>query len=94
MTTESGYIYRSTGPRRSEPATCYTCGADVEDGPRFGAEATCDACRRNPPVFAVRAFDWPMGDTTLRMVQIHGGERDRSTVTEATARELGIEVRE
>jgi hypothetical protein len=32
--------------RTEQPAICYSCGADVEDGPRFGAEATCDACRR------------------------------------------------
>jgi hypothetical protein len=30
----------------TRPATCYTCGSDVEPGPRFGAEATCDSCRR------------------------------------------------
>jgi len=32
--------------RTEQPAICYQCGSDVEDGPRFGAEATCDACRR------------------------------------------------
>lgn len=30
----------------TRPATCYQCGGLVPDGPRFGAEATCDACRR------------------------------------------------
>lgn len=93
MQTDGTRISRATGPRRDPPAVCYTCGNDVEDGPRFGAEATCDECRRNPPVFAVFAFDWPMGDKTLRMVQVVGGAHHRSTISEDTARELGIEVR-
>lgn len=29
------------------PAVCYTCGADVPETPRFGNEATCDACARS-----------------------------------------------
>lgn len=40
----------STGPRREPPAVCYRCGGDVEEGPRFGAEAVCDDCRRREPV--------------------------------------------
>lgn len=32
--------------RKEPPATCYTCGADVPDTPRFGNEATCDDCAR------------------------------------------------
>lgn len=39
-------INRSTGSRREPPAVCYRCGGDVEEGPRFGAEACCDDCRR------------------------------------------------
>lgn len=41
-----GDRYVTTGPRREEPAICYRCGADVEDGQRFGREATCDDCAR------------------------------------------------
>jgi hypothetical protein len=29
----SGYIGRSTGPRREEPAICYECGQPLEDDP-------------------------------------------------------------
>lgn len=47
---DHGYVRRVTGQRRSESATCYRCGEDVPDGPRFGAEATCDDCRRRGPV--------------------------------------------
>lgn len=78
--------------KRERPATCYTCGDDVEDGPRFGAEATCDACRRKG-AYAVFAFEWPIGEKTLRMVQVHGGPHHRSTITEDSARVLGIEIR-
>lgn len=76
----------------TRPATCYTCGADVEDGPRFGAEATCDACRRRGPV-AVFAFEQPdFKGGTLLMYHILGGTHDRSTVTADTVRALGIPV--
>ncbi len=32
--------------KREAPAVCYTCGADVEETPRFGNEAKCDECCR------------------------------------------------
>ena len=38
--------YTTSGARREPPAVCYTCGADVPDGPRFGREAMCDDCAR------------------------------------------------
>lgn len=49
------------------PATCYACGADVEPGPRFGAEAMCDACRRNPPLVSVCSWCDPYGERTLAL---------------------------
>lgn len=45
-----GRVYRATGPRREPPAVCCRCGADVEETPRFGNEATCGACERKQPV--------------------------------------------
>ena len=58
---DDSYINRSTGNRREPPALCYSCGADVPDTPRFGAEATCDECRRNPPtLYTIRTAS---GDT-------------------------------
>lgn len=76
----------------TRPAICYACGSDVEPGPRFGAEATCDACRRAGPV-AVFAFEQPdFKGGTLLMYHILGGDRDRSTVTAETVQALGIPV--
>jgi len=48
--SDDTYISRATG-RREPPAVCRTCGELVPDTPRFGNEATCDDCARNPPPF-------------------------------------------
>jgi hypothetical protein len=48
--TRDWFIVRATGPRRTEAATCYHCGGDVEDTPRFGNEAICFECSRREPV--------------------------------------------
>lgn len=38
--------FPANGRRREPPATCYFCGGDVEDTPRFGNEHICYDCER------------------------------------------------
>ncbi len=53
---------------------------------RFGKRPDCYA------TFAHMQPDFKGGE--FRMYQVHGGERDKSTLSEATVRALGIRIRE
>ncbi len=73
--------YRETGHAirgRNWPATWPDCQWSAEPG------VWCEYVHDQP--------DFKGG--VLRMFQVHGGERDKSTLSEATVRALGIRIRE